>query len=302
MSFILDALRKSEHERQRSAVPGLAQVPLATPPARLPRWALVVIGVLAAAVLVLGGAWWQSTRVPAELAASPPIVERHVELPPAPAPSAERADRVATLRSPAEPTAPPRENALAAAAGPTSTELAAAEPSFGAAPAAPPVTAPDEPALPSAAALLAEGIVLPEMRLELHRFRERPRDRFVFINGRKYVEGERLVEGPQLVSIVPHRGRARSRRSPLPADGGVTGLELTRGFVDGRDQRLVVVTRIVDGEADAVRTSSAGGSAGDLQHRLRHSCADRAKSLERRAGLAAAFGRESARAARSRRS
>ena len=51
------------------------------------------------------------------------------------------------------------------------------------------------------------------MRLELHRFRELPRDRFVFINGRKYVEGERLVEGPLLVSIVPtgavlvHAGR-----------------------------------------------------------------------------------------------
>ncbi len=62
VSFILDALRKSEHERQRSAVPGLSQVPLATPQPQLPRWALVVIGVLVAAVLVLGGAWWQSTR------------------------------------------------------------------------------------------------------------------------------------------------------------------------------------------------------------------------------------------------
>jgi hypothetical protein len=51
--------------------------------------------------------------------------------------------------------------------------------------------------------LAAEGISLPELRLELHAFREQPRDRFVFINGRKYVEGERLAEGPQLQSIVP---------------------------------------------------------------------------------------------------
>ncbi|HET7607792.1 MAG TPA: hypothetical protein VFL84_03885, partial [Gammaproteobacteria bacterium] len=70
MSFILDALRKSEHERQRSATPGLTQVPLATPEPQMPRWALGVIGILVAAVLVLGGAWWQSTRVPAEVAAS----------------------------------------------------------------------------------------------------------------------------------------------------------------------------------------------------------------------------------------
>ena len=31
MSFILDALRKSEHERQRTSAPGLSHVPLATP-------------------------------------------------------------------------------------------------------------------------------------------------------------------------------------------------------------------------------------------------------------------------------
>ena len=82
MSFILDALRKSEHERQRSTLPGLSQVPLATPPAQLPRWALVVIGVLAAGVLVLGGAWWQSTRAPTETTAAAPMIERSVELPP----------------------------------------------------------------------------------------------------------------------------------------------------------------------------------------------------------------------------
>ena len=80
MSFILDALRKSEHERQRSEVPGLSQVPLATPQPQLPRWALAVIGMLVAAVLVLGGAWWQSTSAPADSAA--PTVERSVELPP----------------------------------------------------------------------------------------------------------------------------------------------------------------------------------------------------------------------------
>jgi hypothetical protein len=64
MSFILDALRKSEHERQRSAAPSLSHVPLAHPRRNLPAWAIVVIGALAAAVLVLGGAWWQSQRAP----------------------------------------------------------------------------------------------------------------------------------------------------------------------------------------------------------------------------------------------
>lgn len=199
MSFILDALRKSEHERQRSTLPGLSQVPLATPPARLPRWALVVIGVLAAAVLVLGGAWWQSTRAPGEApAAVAPTIERSVELPPpVPALSPPRptsspllSESTAPLPSLQESDAPARQAALAADASGTS----AVEPSF-AAPAA------DQPALPSPAALAAEGIALPTLRLELHAFSEQRRDRFVFINGRKYVEGERLVEGPQLVSI-----------------------------------------------------------------------------------------------------
>ena len=71
----------------------------------------------------------------------------------------------------------------------------------------------DTPALPSPAALAAEGVLLPTLRLELHAFSAQPRERFVFINGRKYVEGERLVEGPQLVAIEPtgavltHAGR-----------------------------------------------------------------------------------------------
>ena len=201
MSFILDALRKSEHERQRSTLPSLAQVPIATPPAQLPRWALLVIGLLAAALLILGGAWWQSTRTVADVAATPPTVERSMQLPPAPttvAPPAILPEPVVGARTPApEPTAAARDSGLATAATPSAREPPPpSEPSL-AAPSA------DEPALPSAAALAAEGIVVPAIRLELHRYREQPRDRFVFINGRKYVEGERLAEGPQLVSIVP---------------------------------------------------------------------------------------------------
>ena len=214
MSFILDALRKSEHERQRSAVPGLAQVPLATPAAQLPRWAVVVMGLLLAVVLILGGAWWQSARSPVE-AAPPAVVERSLPLPAAsvapPPVSVAPAERAVTLReaAPEPAVAPTREGSLATAAAPTATEAADAEP-LGAPPQA---TAADALALPSAAALAAEGVFLPQMNLELLAFREQARDRFVFINGRKYVEGERLVEGPQLVSIVPtgavlmHAGR-----------------------------------------------------------------------------------------------
>ncbi|HUQ53528.1 MAG TPA: general secretion pathway protein GspB [Gammaproteobacteria bacterium] len=200
MSFILDALRKSEHERQRSTLPGLAQVPLAAPAAQLPRWALLLIGLLAAAVLVLGGAWWQSTRSSIETAANVPTVERPVPLPPAPSTPSAAVTTAAAITAPIatpgpapEPAAPARQSGLAVAAGPGGTESRPAETPLAA----------DEPALPSAAALAAQGIVVPTMRLELHRFRDEPRDRFVFINGRKYVEGDHLAEGPELVSILP---------------------------------------------------------------------------------------------------
>jgi general secretion pathway protein B len=202
VSFILDALRKSEHERQRSTVPGLSQVPLATPEPQLPRWASIVMGVLAAVVLVLGGAWWASTRGPGEAAPPPRTVERGVELPPQ---SAAVAPQQSAPLRPATPDPLPasREPSLASAAEPASTLTA---PPATTAPAASAPAQLDLPAdaqsLPSAAALAAEGIALPTLRLELHAFNAQARNRFVFINGRKYVEGERLVEGPMLVSIT----------------------------------------------------------------------------------------------------
>jgi general secretion pathway protein B len=220
VSFILDALRKSEHERQRSATPGLAQVPLAAPEPQLPRWALIVIGMLAVSVLALGGAWWQSSRIPSGTAAPfVPTVERSVDLPPprvSPGSSPQRAAPVPpALESSTAPSGPPL-SAAAAAGTDTATlpqpliDLPADAPALRASRLDLPV---DAAALPSAAALLAEGVVLPPLRLELHAYSEQPGARFVYINGRKYSEGERIAEGPQVVAIVPtgavlaHAGR-----------------------------------------------------------------------------------------------
>jgi general secretion pathway protein B len=233
MSFILDALRKSEHERQRSAAPTIAQVPFATPRERVPRWVVPVIAVLAASVFVIGGAWWLSSRAPAT-----------GELPVAAAPSARQASRPLELPPPAAPARrPPAASESLSAAVPAPGALpenepaperrSSSRPASGSfddeapridapdeAPAFPaasrPTEPPEEPAgatLPSAAALAAEGIMVPTLRLELHAFSEQPRQRFVFINGRRYGEGETLAEGPRLVAIEPqgavlsHQGR-----------------------------------------------------------------------------------------------
>jgi len=213
VSFILDALRKSEHERRRMSTPVLAHIPLATPRRELPRWTLIVIGVLTAAVLGLGGAWWQSAQTrldAADVAAAPVTTTRELSIPPptptaalptATAPAAAASANRQVERAPiatrslsqgAEfeaPHAAPRDDttasapaSFAAAAAPTANDLV----------------------LPSAASLAAEGIALPQLRLELHAYTERPKDRFVFINGRKYVEGERLVDGPEVLTIAPN--------------------------------------------------------------------------------------------------
>ena len=233
MSFILDALRKSEHERQRSTVPGLSQVPLATPQPQMPRWALGVIAGLGAALLALGFAWIYSMRASDELAASPrPTVERSVELPP-PAPRSAVPQQAApsrqlgdsTLSAAANSSTPAGESALSAAAASStapSGEGSAPTLSAGSAPIPSQLTPPttrfttlpdDSVALPSIEMLAAEGVPVPPLHLELHAFSAQPRDRFVFINGRKYVEGDVLPEGPRLVAIEPrgavltHAGR-----------------------------------------------------------------------------------------------
>ena len=60
MSFILDALRKSESERQREASPSLSRAPLAIVRHRIPIWTWFLIGLLLLALLALTAAWWRS--------------------------------------------------------------------------------------------------------------------------------------------------------------------------------------------------------------------------------------------------
>jgi len=221
MSFILDALRKSEHERQRSATPGIAQVPYGAPRRELPRWAIALIVVLALAVLALGGAWLRSEwagsareareRGPGELpVALPPAdatrssaPERAVLRDAAPRPGAQSSVRnAAATPSPALASAlpPSRERTEPPAAAPF--ETAAATPTPRVEPATgPPAARGSEPVLPSAAALAAEGITVPPLQLQLLAYYDKPADRYVFINGSKYVEGAMLAEGPKVVRI-----------------------------------------------------------------------------------------------------
>ncbi len=222
MSFILDALKKSESDRQRQSGPALFEVKVAPPRPRLPLWA-VVLGLLLVANAVIVG--WLLMRRPAhaETAAAQPA-SLPAAVPPATAPQV--------------PAAAPASPPLASAVPPTAAAPAAAAP-LAAAPgsAAPPPaaaapddtgsedTAPATDAPPAAAAAptlgshvrrgTADGVPLyqdvaampnthvPQLRLDLHVYAQRPEERFVMINMKKLREGDSLPEGVRVDSITP---------------------------------------------------------------------------------------------------
>jgi general secretion pathway protein B len=237
MSFILDALRKSEHARQRTTGPGLAEVPVAASKTRTNRWAtalvvLLVVNLVAVGVLLLRRAA-RDTAPAAQTGASPasaapPAAGQPTPAATAAAPAARIETPVVTGAPPPATTAspmlapdPPATASRGEAGGsggrnPLADELGTAG-SVGSDPIAPP-TAPDAQAraaasappavaatasaavLPTADEMVARGV--PELHLDLHVYSNAPAQRFVFVNSRKYREGDALAEGPVIEMIT----------------------------------------------------------------------------------------------------
>ena len=190
MSFILDALRKSEGERQRGALPNVAHAPLAVSRVKLPKWALTVMTALTMSVVLLAAAWWANQRQ----ANTTTPVAADSQVPAITAPSQRQNERatdadernLAGQRSVRDT----RRSATPAAESDTTSTLAAE------------VTTPGQVAgIPSLAQVRAEGASVPLLTLELHSYSDVPGQRFVFINGARYREGDRLKEGPRLITI-----------------------------------------------------------------------------------------------------
>lgn len=265
MSFILDALRKSEHARQRQTGPGLAEVPVAAPKSKTNVWAtaavaLLVVNLLAVGVLLLRRAQQQDSTAaaaavatgntpaaapasagpgapnaataanptlvaPPPAAAQTPAITQSAQVP-SPRPAANDAksrnplaDEVGTadgggyepsLQSAAAavPAGPPAVVSNAAGAKRGSVVYApvpeAADAPYAAPPAAPaaqPAAAPARDALPGADELTARGS-LPALHLDLHVYATQPQQRFIFVNSRKYREGDTLAEGPVIEQIT----------------------------------------------------------------------------------------------------
>ncbi len=184
MSFILDALRKSENERQQSEVPGISNVPAVVHNTRIPTWAVASIAALSASILLLGWAWWHSTAVgDVEVADI-----RSSGLQPQTQAVSHSATSGAVRNLAREPIAAGRPAARPAAARPVTHPVAE--------------TATMIIGPPTMMELIVTGTILPELALELHVYSPTASERFVRINSASYREGEVLTEGPRVLSIT----------------------------------------------------------------------------------------------------
>jgi general secretion pathway protein B len=210
MSFILDALKKSEVERQRQSLPGLVETPLAQR-RRLPVWAAGLGVLLIINIAVLTGVLLRNNSQPK---------------PPVPAKPAHTAQATPDKALPAvdEHFSPMAAAPAAPVYAPEIPVTAAAAPSHPIAPPAAPPVAPHDLArvahrtepvltsndadtdtdevLPSISQVSLKGTeALPELHLDVHVYATRPADRFVYINMHKYREGNALPEGPTVERI-----------------------------------------------------------------------------------------------------
>jgi general secretion pathway protein B len=238
MSFILDALKKSENDRQRQSSPALFEVKVAQPRRSFPLWA-VGLGVLFGVnILVL---LWFLLREPAP---ANPVVSEVAAAPPASsaAPPGMVTVPATSTYIPAGGTpnvTPGAGNALADAGvvAPSPAPPLAEEPVLsGQEPSIPPdydardyrpaitpaqanaVAAARREMPPSRDEVVAQGTQVPDLRLDLHVYDPDPAKRFVFINMRKLREGDSLPEGVRLDSITQTGAKLTYRGTQFTLD------------------------------------------------------------------------------------
>jgi general secretion pathway protein B len=229
MSFILDALKKSESDRQRQSGPSLFEVKVAPPRRTLPIWAVAIAVLLGINVIVVT---WMLLRRPAapQPTAAAPGGSPPAAIPAATGPRAPTAQRAPASAAP--PQAPPAAGtAPSTPAAPPSGAAASPPPHSAGAPAANdqnsgPAAAGGDPSdyapavEPSEAGgagtgggsadtalplyqQIVDSAGLPALHLDLHVFADRPRDRFVMINMHRLGEGDSLPEGVHVDTIRP---------------------------------------------------------------------------------------------------
>lgn len=223
MSFILDALKKSENERQARHGPDLAYAPGSRSAGRIPRWVmgLGVLLLVNLAVLLILALREPSAGTPPPADPAPAVTALAREPMPrqSTTPATRGVARPVSQAAPTEATARPAVadnggsgvRSLAEEAG--SPEPAPAQPTpqsipdpiiQASAPAAAPATSPPVDVVPTLNELQGQGrlMQLQGLSLDLHVYAAQPAGRFVFFNLTKYQEGDRLREGPLVEEIT----------------------------------------------------------------------------------------------------
>jgi general secretion pathway protein B len=213
MSYILDALRKSEQLRRRGAVPTLAALPMAmAQPERRGLLRHGALGLIPIVILSVAVGWFASLRtesggasaVTAPVAAAIPV-QRSV-----PAIAAVEVPRPMVKATP-ERILRPMATAIAPAvavrrrppAPVAATSLAAARGADAGSPDSPnsPVVVKDIMSISELPVAIRQG--LPPMPVAVHAYSSKPGDRLVSINGRLLHEGDELAAGLRLEQITP---------------------------------------------------------------------------------------------------
>lgn len=202
MSYILDALKKSEQQRQRGAAPITLATPTAAVAPRSPaayRAGLLALALVAAGV---GIGWlrpWQSPALPPVIVVKPPISIPPPALAPQPAADVPQVNPFAAARvesPPAhvaarDPAPPPAEAESAPPVEATAARPIAAE-------------AGEPPTKAMALGELPQAVrqEIPAIAISLHAYARDPKDRVVMVNNQMLRQGDLVAPGLRLEQIT----------------------------------------------------------------------------------------------------
>ena len=189
MSFILDALKKSENERQEQSSAEFSGVPTSSGNAGPTRWLWLLAALLVVNFAVLIVVLLRPDEAAVIVVAEPqPAIAESA----AGSEDASFADQVADAIEKGPETAT------------TSVSTAAASPAVAAPPQVVPQSRVRTATVPTIDQLRLDGTLqIDELHLDIHVYSDEPAERFVFINMDKHREDSRIDEGPVVREITP---------------------------------------------------------------------------------------------------
>jgi general secretion pathway protein B len=198
MSFILDALKKSEADRLRKDAPGIANIPEHGRQRSTQKWIWLVLALVTVNLVVLAGLMFKVDQGPSS--GELPVEAMDSAVSTVPSSAANTAD-VMPDREQGEPLVAIIEANPAVDQSAETSFVNGTVPTSAAT--APRSTAIDN-SLQSFNDLRARGaFMLPDLHLDIHVYSGNAADRFVFVNMTKYKENATLSEGPIVSEITP---------------------------------------------------------------------------------------------------